>query len=177
MRDRFEAEVLAMEKEHAGDPDGLRDAAMPIALKIYGADWSVVRAEAKRSLAALPEIDLSAYEAATPFPPRTDLGLMSAQMERFRTPAGLAAARFWDANIAGLAVAGMFSDLLRDGDAASMISMKMSLVPNRVWRGKQGGEDVLAIRYLRSLVIAPYTLTEEGLILPAFERVRVYGLL
>lgn len=175
MRNQFEREVLAIEQDYAGDADGLRQAALPIALKIYGANWEVVRAEAKRSLAALPEIDLTAYEKATPIPSNIDPASMR-EVTPFLTPAGMAMMRFWDAQAVAFSIAPMSVDLMRGGDSAMMIGTKMLLVPNRVWRGKFNGEDVLASRYLRSMVIAPYTFTAQGMILPSFDRLRVYDL-
>jgi hypothetical protein len=175
MRNQFEREVLAIEKDHPGDAEGLRQAAMPIALKIYGANWEIVRAEAKRSLAALAEIDLAAYEKATPIPSNIDPTSLR-EMTPFLTPAGTAMMHFWDAQAVGFMIAPMSVDLMRDGDSAMMIGTKMSLVPNRVWRGKFNGKDVLASRYLRSMVIAPYTFTAQGMILPSFDELRVYDL-
>lgn len=175
MRDQFEAEVLAIEKDYPGDANGLRAAAIDIAAKVYGADWNVVRAETQRSLAALPEIDLSVYETATPIPSMIDASSLR-EVLPFMTPGGLAALRFWDAASVGFVVAPMSVDLTRDGDAAMMIGTKLSLVPGRVWRGKFEGKDVIAARYMRSVVIAPYTLSTEGMIVPAFESLRVYAL-
>lgn len=175
MRDQFEAQVLAIEANHAGDPDGLRRAAVDIATSIYGADWNVARAEAQRSLAALPEIDLSAYETAAPTPSNFDASMLK-DILPFLSAGGLASMRFYDANAVGQMIAPMSVDLMRDGDTAAMLGVKFSLVPGRVWRGVFHGEDVLAVRYFRSMVIAPYAFSAEGMILPTFASLRVFDL-
>lgn len=175
MRDDFEAQVLAIEKDHPGDPDGLRQAALAIAEKVYGANWEAVRVETQRSLNALPEIDLSPYEAATPSPSNLDAASMR-DVVPFLTPGGLAAMRFWDAGSVGYMIAPMSVDLMRDGDTAAMLGTKFSLVPGRVWRGRFEGQDVLAARYFRSMVIAPYTFSPEGMIIPTLASLRVYDL-
>lgn len=176
MRDDYEAQVLAMENNHGDDANDLRSAALEIANKVYGADWKVVATETKRSLAELPEIDLSGYEAATPIPSNFDSSMMM-ELAPFLTPAGQAMMRFWDANSVGFMVATMSTDLSRGNYSAAMIGLKLSIVPGRVWRGKFKGEDVLAARYMRSMVIAPYTFSAEGMILPTFASVRVFDLL
>lgn len=177
MRDDFEAQVLAIENNHGDDAEALRKAAIEISNKVYGADWKVVAAEAKRSLAALPELDLSAYETATPIPSNFDGASMVAELAPFMSPAGLAMMRFWDANSVGFMVATMSIDLSRGNYSAALIGLKLGMVPGRVWRGKFKGEDVLAARYMRSIAIAPYTFSAEGMILPTFASVRVFDLL
>ncbi len=175
MRDRFEAEVLAIEKDHGDDAPALQRAAAAIAEKVYGADWNVVRAEAKRSVAALPKIDLSPYEAATPLPSRIDQSV-ARDMAMFMTPGGLASIRFWDAQTVGYVVAPIASDLTRGAESPAMIGMKIGLAPPRVWGGKFKGEDVIAIRHMRAMVLVPYTFSAEGMILPTFASVRVFDL-
>jgi hypothetical protein len=49
MRDRFEAEVLAVEEEYGANVDGHRRAAMRIALRVYGSNWDALRADAPAS--------------------------------------------------------------------------------------------------------------------------------
>jgi hypothetical protein len=173
MEAEFERQVLAIEPQHPGDADGLRDAATEIAAKVYGRDWSVVRAEAQRSLAQLPEINLAPYESAAATPPTRDAAGFMRTMAPLLTPGGLAAMRFWDARYAGGSLGPMAVDF-STVDGAATIGMKMGLVPGRTYRGKFKGADVLAARYMRSLVIAPYTITDEGMILPQFEKVTVY---
>jgi hypothetical protein len=175
MRDDFETQVLAMENNHGDDADALRKAGLEIANKVYGADWKVVAAETKRSLAELPVLDLAAYEAATPIPSNFD-GSMITELAPFMTPAGLAMMRFWDAGSVGFMVATMSVDISRGNYSAAMIGLKLSMVPGRVWRGKFKGEDVMAARYMRQMVIIPYTFSAEGMILPTFASVRVYDL-
>jgi hypothetical protein len=63
-----------------------------------------------------------------------------------------------------------------DGDSFSMIGAKFTLVGSRAYRGGFAGRDVLAVRFYRSMVIIPYTLTAEGLIRPSFEEVAIYRL-
>lgn len=176
MRNDFEAQVLAIENDHGDDAEALRKAALEIAGKVYGADWKVVAAEAKRSLAELPELDLSGYEAATQVQSNFDAG-MPTELTPFMTPAGQAMIRFWDANSVGFMMATMSVDITRGNQSPSMLGLKLGIVPGRVWRGKFKGEDVLAARYMRSMAIAPYTFSAEGMILPTFASVRVYDLL
>jgi hypothetical protein len=175
MRDQFEREILAIERNYPDNAEGLRAAGLPIALRIYGANWNAVRAEAKRSLAALPELDLSAYANAAPIAPAIDASTMSEAMQ-FMTPAGLAMMRFWDASVVGYTVAPMTISLIRDGETAAMVGAKLALVPNRIWRGRFEGQDVLAARYMRAMVIMPYTFTPQGMIFPSFNKLRVYDL-
>jgi hypothetical protein len=173
MEAEFERQVLAIEPQHPGDADGLRDAAIEIAARVYGKDWSIVRAEAQRSLAQLPEIDLAPYESATAPPLTRDAAGFTRTMAPLLTPGGLAAMRFWDARYAGGSLGPMAVDLSA-ADGAATIGMKMGLIPGRTYRAKFKGADVIAARYMRSMVIAPYTITDEGMILPQFEKVIVY---
>lgn len=175
MRDSYEAQVLAIEKDHGDDAEGLQKAALEISQKVYGADWKVVGAEAKRSLAELPEIDLTAYEPLTPAPSNFD-GFAMQELAPFMTPAGQAMMRFWDANSVGFMVAPMSVNLTANNETPAMIGLKLGIVPGRVWRGKFKGEDVLAARYMRSMVVTPYTFSAEGVILPTFASVRVFDL-
>ncbi|HEV7692944.1 MAG TPA: hypothetical protein VGO52_19065 [Hyphomonadaceae bacterium] len=174
MEAEFERQVLAIEPQHPGDADGLRDAAIEIAAKVYSKDWSVVRAEAQRSLAQLPEIDLAPYESAAATTLTRDTAGFMRRMAPLLTPGGLAAMRFWDARYAGGSLGPMAVDFSAV-DGAATTGMKMGLIPGRTYRGKFKGADVIAARYMRSMVIAPYTITEEGMILPQFDKVTVYA--
>jgi hypothetical protein len=178
MRDRFETEVLAVEDEYGADIDGLRRAAMQIALRVYGSNWDAVRAEAQRSLAALPEIDLAPYErldqaVSLPFGGKGDV---LDEIMPFMGKGGMAMLRFWDAQAVAFSTAamGVQPDLAREG--AARIAVKMTLAPMRAYRGRFYGAEVLAARYYRSLVVTPYTWTADGLILPDFAHIRVYPL-
>ncbi|HVY87415.1 MAG TPA: hypothetical protein VG942_01005 [Hyphomonadaceae bacterium] len=178
MRQDFETRVLAAEKGHS-DAEDIRHAATGIALEVYGKDWNVVRAEAKRSLAALPALDLAPYETAPSSQsarPAEDVKSSMNEATEYLTPAGMAMMRFWDAQAVGGTLAPMFVNLSASGDPMALIGVKMSLVPPRTFRGKFKGADVLASRYMRSLVIAPYSMTAEGMILPDFEKVGVFDL-
>ncbi len=50
MRAQFEREILAIEGQYS-DGEELTRAAAPVATRIFGADWDLVRAEAQRTLA------------------------------------------------------------------------------------------------------------------------------
>lgn len=178
MRDKFEAEILAVEDRYGADVDGLRRAAMEIALRVYGSNWDAVRAEARRSLAALPEIDLAPYErlqqvGSLPFKVG---GHVLDEITPLMGKGGMAMLRFWDAQAVAFLTAamGVQPDLAREG--AAKLAMKMTLAPMRAYRGRFNGSDVLAARYYRSLVVTPYAWTADGLILPDFAHIRVYPL-
>jgi hypothetical protein len=178
MRDKFEAEVLAVEEEYGANVDGLRRAAMQIALRVYGSNWDAVRAEARRSLAALPGIDLAPYERLEQVGslPHKVSGSVLDEIMPLMGKGGMAMLRFWDAQAVAFLTAamGVQPDLSREGAAES--AMKMTLAPMRAYRGRFKGADVLAARYYRSLVVAPYAWTADGLILPDFAHIRVYPL-
>jgi hypothetical protein len=178
MRDKFEAEVLAVEDEYGADVDGLRRAAMQIALRVYGSNWDAVRDEARRSVAALPEIDLAPYERLEHVGSLSykDKGDVLDEILPFMGKGGMAMLRFWDAQAVAFLTAGMGvqPDMAREG--AARIAMKMTLAPMRAYRGRFNGTDVLAARYYRSLVVTPYAWTADGLILPDFAHIRVYPL-
>ena len=179
LRDRFEAGILAVEGNYPSDPTGFQKAALSISKRVYGANWGVLRAEAQRSLAALPEIDLAPYAAlkapGSQIPP-DDLGSMLNQIMPYLEPAGYAMMRFWDASAVGSYVATLAVRLNIDKESPSVLGLKLALAPTRTYRGRFQNADVLATRYLRSMVITPYGLNAEGLIVPDFERVRVYPL-
>ncbi len=177
MRDRFESEVLKIEDDYIGDAEGLRRALEPAAQRIFGADWSVVRAEAERSLRALPEIDLSVYAGATlgqtPF---ADLGDALNMTDPNPSPAMFAMVRFYDASSVAILAATSIVRLPASELGVYDIGIRMSLVPLRAYRGRFEGRDVLAARYMRSMVITPYEITPEGIIMPDMAHARVFAL-
>jgi hypothetical protein len=177
LRDTFEAEILAIEGAYGNDHAGLLRAAVEAAQRVYGSDWDAVRAEAQRSLAALPTIDLAPYahlDPVRPFADKPDGGDMLA-FAMGKSKWAFAAMRFWDAqNVA--AFIGAVAPLKLDGDTPASLGVKMTLVPMRAYRGRLDGADVLAARNGRSLVVAGYSLTPDGLILPELVGVRIYPL-
>ena len=179
LRDRCEAGILAVEDNYPNDPTGFQKAALSISQRVYGSNWSVLRAETQRSLAALPEIDLAPYAALNPpggpIPP-ADLGSMLNQIMPYLEPASYAMMRFGDASAVGSYVATLAVRLNMDKESPSMLGLKLALTPTRTYRARFNNAGVLATRYLRSMVITPYGLNAEGLIVPEFERVRVYPL-
>lgn len=175
MRDRFETEFLALERDFPGNADELRAAAIPIARRVYGADWSVVRAETTRSLAALARFDLAPHQRQpfeTPMATNPDL---AAGLALLMDPGALAGMRFWDANFVGAYMAASAVDINLLDMPSSRLATVMGFAPTRVYRGRMDGDDVLVSRYLRSIVVTPYSITREGMIFPDVERVRVYA--
>lgn len=173
MRTQFEREILSIEGNYS-DAEELRNAALPVAQRIYGANWGLVRAEALRSIAALPEIDLTRYSVLAPERPQIDLS--ESDLGQMLSPGGLAAWRAYDANMVAFTMASMSVRPFEQGDSASMIGAKFALVGPRAYRGRLNGGEVLAVRYYRSLVTIPYMLTAEGLIKPDLQQVGIYPL-
>ena len=176
LRSQFEREILAVEGNYS-DGAELGRAAAPIAARIYGAHWDLVRAETLRTLLAMPEIDLSRYVGQPPSEPSFDRSHIMAEMSEMLNPGGLAAMRFYDANAVAFQAASMSVRPFDDGDSSSMVAIKMALVGPRAYRGRMGGSDVLAARYFRRLVVVPYSITAEGMIMPDFAQLSVYPLL
>jgi len=181
LRDRFEAEILALEAATGKDEGGFLRAAIDIAERVYGSNWDAVRAEAQRSLAALPTIDLGPYERLEPVRPFA--GLQSGEdMLAFLLRGGtgskwaFAAMRFWDAGTVGSFLSGLAPPPGLDRSSSGAWALKQGFVPMRVYRGRLNGADVLAVRNWRSLVVAPYSLSVDGLILPDLAGVRIYPL-
>ncbi len=177
LRAQFEREILAMESNYSNG-DELTQAAAPVAARIYGARWDLVRAEAQRTLAALPEIDLAPYRRLTSSPPAfIDQGLQQQMLEARDQPGVLAAMRLYDANIVAFSVGAASVNIREAGDPISMIGAKMALVGPRVYRGRAGINQVLALRYYRNMVVIPYAISTEGMIWPDYQHVAVYPLI
>jgi hypothetical protein len=178
MRDQFEAEFLAVEKTTGSDPEALTRAAAAISERIYGADWSVVRAESWRSIAALPVMDLSPYERRDAKTPFAEDGAMLSEFRQMGSASRLAMMRFYDAQtVASFAVttaATTVTPLDQFAMSPRRLSLFFALAPARFWRAQFKGREVLVGRYLRSLVVVPYGFTPEGLILPDLAGVLVY---
>ncbi|MEQ1619172.1 MAG: hypothetical protein ABL883_12615 [Terricaulis sp.] len=176
VRSQFEREILAIEGNYS-DGAELGAAAAPIAARIYGADWDLVRAEALRTFANLPEIDLTRYTGQPPAEPGFDATNIRAELQQMLNPGGMAAMRFYDANVAAFQAGSMAALPFADGNSSSMIGVKMALVGPRAYRGRWGGRDVLVSRYFRRLVIVPYSITPEGMYMPDFQHLTVFRLL
>ncbi len=181
LRDRFEVEVLAVEGSYGTDVAGLYRAASEIAERVYGGDWDAVRTEAQRSLAALPTIDLTPYANLEPARPFADkqrqrdllpIIMLVAHGEKW----DFAAMRFWDAQVVAYSIAPTAAPPNLEQDTGASLGAKIGLVPPRAYRGRRDGADVLAIRYWRSLVVIPYSLNPDGLIVPDLDGVLVYPL-
>lgn len=176
VRSQFEREILSIEGNYS-DGAELGAAAAPIAARIYGANWDLVRAEALRTFANLPEIDLSRYTGQPLEESAFDPNNIRADLQQMLNPGGMAAMRFYDANVAAFQAGSMAALPFADGDSNSMIGVKMALVGPRAYRGSWGGRDVLVSRYFRRLVIVPYSITPEGMYLPDFQHLTVFRLL
>ena len=177
MRDLFEAEVLTIEDKYPDNNNDFIEAVAAIADRVFGADWNVVREEAKRTLANLPEIDLAPYAKLKESPAAfaaNGAGSGPGQFLPFMGPAGYAMMRFWDAEAVGRYVAVI--SVLPDRNSIVVNGLRSTLVPSRVFKSRFANRDVLATRWMRSMVIAPYSITIEGFIQPDFENVRVYAL-
>lgn len=175
LRDQFEAEVLAIEGKYADNIAGLQVAALGIAAQVYGQNWAAVRAEAQRSLSALPAIDLAPFATAKPVP--NDMQeAEAARLGQFTTRDGLALLRFWDAQQVAFSVGAAAAPIVIGDETAAMVGLKFQLVPPRAYRGTFRGRDVLVMRYYRSLVTIPFTVTADGLIRPDLAGVEVFAL-
>jgi hypothetical protein len=180
LRERFEAEILAIEDAYGMNDAGLINAAFDIAERVYGSNWDAVRAEARRSLAALPTIDLGAYAGLEPVRPfagrKGDEEQFVFMLRGSKGKWASAAMRFWDANTVAGFISGLAPPPSMERESAGLIGLKQGLVPMRAYRGRLEGMDVLAVRNWRSLVVAPYSFSDDGLIMPDLSGVRVYPL-
>lgn len=177
MRDRFEAEFLRMERSYEGDESGLREQAARIGEWVYSHDWEAVRAEASRSYAALPELDLSRYAGKESVRPWADLSESDKSVWRELPAGALAAMRLYDAQQVGYLVANLFA-LPHMFDTLDLPSSRIGAIfpfaPTRIYRGRFEGRDVIAARVQRVFVIAPYIQHPRGMLVPDMAAVRLY---
>lgn len=179
LRDRFEAAFVREERRYEGDARGLRQIAIRLGEDIYGEDWDAVRAEASRSYAALPEIDLEPYARREGVQPLADI-----RMFRDLPEGALAAMRFYDAEqvgnfvVAWFAMQHLFGMYDPTDESAAEIALRLTTISHymqpRVYRGRFEGRDVLAASMHRVFVIAPYTQHARGFLMPDVAALRLY---
>lgn len=179
LRDQFEAAFLQAERAYPDDEEGLRQIAARIGEDTYGQNWEAVRAEAARSLAALPEIDLARYEGKESARPWADLSAEERRVWLVMSPGVLAGMRFYDAQQVGMFAASSLGlpHMMRESDvSAARLGALMAFAPTRVYRGRYEGRDVLAVRLQRVFVITPFAQHPRGMLIPDLAGVRIFAL-
>lgn len=179
LRDQFEAAFLHAERSYPDDEASLRAIAARLGEDTYGQNWEAVRAEAARSLAALPEIDLAPYDGKESARPWADLSAEERRVWLIMSPGVLAGMRFYDAQQVGVFAASAlgFPHMMREGGLSAMrLGTLSAFAPTRVYRGRFEGRDVLGVRMQRVFAIVPYEQHPRGMLIPDLAGVLIFDL-
>lgn len=177
MENTFEQRLAALGPELEGlSQSEIYERAAPVAESVFGADWRVVAAEARRALRALPTYDLAPYADAEAQLPFSDLEVptLAPMTAALRSRGQMAALRFYDPRHVGLSTA-LFAVSMVDAEALTRERIYVSgMFANRTFRSRLGGETVLVTRVSDRVVVTPYVIDEAGMLKPELARVRVY---
>ncbi len=151
----------------------LLDAATLAAAETYAHDWPIVAAEAQRRLALLRPFDLAPYAAQIPTQPWAHVDQYSKQTfaQAASSPARLAAIQFYDPRMVAYVMFNMIvSQNLEAGDLQRNI-MIGAYAPLQAYSVTHNDRPAIAATNGPFVLVIPYEITQEGLILPDPEEI------